>query len=94
MVALSSDGVMFGKESGALKRLQEALAPHAVLTWSSILCDALSGGEMDENAIVTAVKRFVVAVSSDMKGSALRTQQHLQELREVLGKQIALHASI
>jgi hypothetical protein len=94
LVALSSDGaaVMFGKEGGALKRLQEALAPHAVLTWCFTHRAALAGRDMDENAIVAAVKRFAVAVSSDLKGSALRTQQRLRVLAEVLGKEIAILA--
>jgi hypothetical protein len=52
----------------------------------------LAGHDVDENAIVAAVKRFAVAVSSDLKGSALSTQQRLQVLDEVLGKEIAILA--
>jgi hypothetical protein len=47
---------------------------------------------MDENAIIAAVKRFSVAVSSDLEISTLHTQERLQVLAEVLGKEIAILA--
>lgn len=91
-VSLASDGArnMMSTEVGALKLLQESLAPHAQCTWCLTHRVALIGADLETDAIVQAVRRFVISVSGDMSKSAQRTQQRLLVIKEVLEKEIAV----
>jgi hypothetical protein len=92
-VVFASDGtnVMFGKDDGALVRLQR-YAPHAVLMWDPAHRTGLAGRDLEVIPRVKEIKDLVKIITSDTHHSTQRTQLRLSALAEHLGSQITINS--